>query len=135
MRACILLVSAFLLSSTALAADNKSRCYLRFSDNNRNGEGSVEGSCRIEVKHTARPGQRPNFSMDIFGFEYGESRSIGRAGLRWDDQNRDGKGTVVGNIRVSVDRWSSCRVGVYLRVAGKTYTVATGNLSYCTNAR
>lgn len=118
-------------------------CNLYFSDNNRNGLGSVEGSCWIDQKYRTFRGDSPSFRLVVRGLQYGEQRQVfsrGRLpvtdysfgfnrGVAFWDANRNGDGTVQGRIPFrNVEDWRSRGIVVIAYIDGQAYRLWQGRL-------
>lgn len=139
------MLRTFLIVATAFIfqqARAQSICTLYFSDDNRNGIGSVEGECFINQKFDAGRGDSPSLRVMVRGLQHGERQTVYRrselprtygayAGgepVFW-DANRNGDGTVQGVVRFrGIEDWRSRRVYVYALIDGEEFPLWRGVL-------
>lgn len=137
MKLLVTLLSTFTLFATAQAA----HCNLYFQNGYNYKSGSVEGTCSFRDEVEVPSGQTPNLLIEVRGLDYNERAVIysGRLPythvnshyLGYADGNKNGKGTVVGNLRLhNVNHWRSryVEVVIYSRTTGKTYRIFSGRI-------
>lgn len=122
------------LVSLSIAGAAEAGCRLTWSDNNRNGVGSIQGWCSIDRQFETYPGNRPSLQIVVYGREYGESRTIlfrnqlpyNGGQIYFDDNNRNGEGTVRGNFNIFEEDFQSRVVEVVAFIDGRAVRLYSG---------